>query len=99
MENLPEEIIFSALAQASDAAIFSEYARRMSARRNRKSGGVVWIKHQPNAKLGCRCAKVGRVVPAGVQLAVQLAAVEHDEPLATSRGSAEFGSGHAQSIV
>jgi hypothetical protein len=29
----------------------------MSARRNRKSGGVVWIKHQPNAKLGCRCAK------------------------------------------
>ena len=57
MENLPEEIVFSALAQASDAAIFSEYARRMSARRNRKSGGVVWIKHQPNAKLGCRCAK------------------------------------------
>jgi hypothetical protein len=72
MENLPEEIVFSALAQASDAAIFSEYARRMSARRNRKSGGVVWIRHQPNAKLGCRCAKCGQsrqVVPAGAQFA------------------------------
>jgi hypothetical protein len=72
MENLPEEIVFRALAQASDAAIFSEYARRMSARRNRKSGGVVWIRHQPNAKLGCRCAKCWQsrpVVPAGAQLA------------------------------